>query len=332
MATNFPAGLDTFTNPVGTDTLATPSHSSQHADINDAVEALQAKVGANNSAVTSSLDYKVTALNTSVSDLLSKYVDKTVVAAKGDILVGTDNDAVGVLTASGTNGQVLTTNSSTATGLAWTTITTSSGVPSGSITAFGGSSTSVPVGWLLCSGQEVSRTTYSDLFAVIGTIYGSGNGSTTFNVPDLRNRFPVGLGPSTWSDALNEKSGSEQAVVVTHTHTTADHSHSLASHGHSASVSTPDGTHDHQVLGKHNSVGSGTTSRFMAGNTSGTDMAALTPSPQGHHQHTISIGGSGAQAASFAGNLSVNAPSGATSTSNTANLPPYITLNFIIKA
>lgn len=64
MTTNFPASLDNFTNPNNTDTLNSPSHSAQHADVNDAVEALQAKVGADSSAVTTSLDYKVSQLET----------------------------------------------------------------------------------------------------------------------------------------------------------------------------------------------------------------------------------------------------------------------------
>ena len=61
MATNFPSGLDSFTNPSATDSMDSVSvpHASQHANLNDAVEALEAKVGANGSAVTSSLDYKV---------------------------------------------------------------------------------------------------------------------------------------------------------------------------------------------------------------------------------------------------------------------------------
>lgn len=49
-----------------------------------------------------------------------------------------------------------------------------------------------PVGWLLCHGQAVSRTTYAGLFEAIGTTYGAGNGSTTFNVPDLRGRVAAG--------------------------------------------------------------------------------------------------------------------------------------------
>lgn len=49
-----------------------------------------------------------------------------------------------------------------------------------------------PDGWLLCNGQAVSRTTYANLFSVLGTAYGQGDGSTTFNVPDVTGRVPVG--------------------------------------------------------------------------------------------------------------------------------------------
>jgi len=62
VATNFPASLDSLTNPTSSDSLNSPSHSAQHANVNDAVEALQTKVGADSSAVTSSLDYKVAQL------------------------------------------------------------------------------------------------------------------------------------------------------------------------------------------------------------------------------------------------------------------------------
>ena len=62
MATNFPASLDSLTNPTSSDSLNSPSHSAQHANSNDAIEALQAKVGADSSAVTTSLDYKVAQL------------------------------------------------------------------------------------------------------------------------------------------------------------------------------------------------------------------------------------------------------------------------------
>lgn len=68
-------------------------------------------------------------------------------------------------------------------------------LPIGSIAQFGGSI--APTNWLFCNGQAVSRETYSELFAVIGTTYGEGNGSTTFNLPDFSSRSPMGVGTGT---------------------------------------------------------------------------------------------------------------------------------------
>jgi microcystin-dependent protein len=80
----------------------------------------------------------------------------------------------------------------------WVNIATASGAsvasPTGAIFAYGGPS--APAGWLICDGSAVSRTTYSLLFAVVGTAYGAGDGSTTFNVPDLRGRTGVGYAVS----------------------------------------------------------------------------------------------------------------------------------------
>lgn len=60
-------------------------------------------------------------------------------------------------------------------------------IPVGSILPYGGST--APTGWLLCNGGAISRTTYADLFAVIGTAYGAGDGSTTYNLPNLSNLY-----------------------------------------------------------------------------------------------------------------------------------------------
>lgn len=68
-------------------------------------------------------------------------------------------------------------------------------VRAGTIVAF--ASGSAPSGYLLCNGSAVSRTTYSDLFSVCGTKYGAGNGSTTFNIPELLERYIKGFGDST---------------------------------------------------------------------------------------------------------------------------------------
>lgn len=67
---------------------------------------------------------------------------------------------------------------------------TSISIPVGTVNAYAGSSE--PTGWLFCYGQAVSRTTYAALFAVLGTTYGVGDGSTTFNLPDIRGRAVAG--------------------------------------------------------------------------------------------------------------------------------------------
>jgi microcystin-dependent protein len=76
------------------------------------------------------------------------------------------------------------------------------GVPPGNISA--SASTSVPAGWLLCDGSAVSRTNYARLFSAVGTNWGIGNGTTTFNLPDLRGMFLRGAGANgSIKDAVN---------------------------------------------------------------------------------------------------------------------------------
>ena len=70
MATNFPASLDSLTNPTSSDSLNSPSHSAQHANVNDAVEALQLKVGIDSSADTSSLEYRIAQLEAAGSPIV----------------------------------------------------------------------------------------------------------------------------------------------------------------------------------------------------------------------------------------------------------------------
>lgn len=94
-----------------------------------------------------------------------------------------------------------------------------------------------PSGFLLCNGQTVSRSTYAALFAILGVVFGSGDGSTTFTLPDYRDRMPVGAG-TTYS--ANSTGGSKDAVVVSHTHTATSvvtdptHKHGGASYGNPA--------------------------------------------------------------------------------------------------
>lgn len=89
---------------------------------------------------------------------------------------------------------------------------------SGIIQMYGGST--APTGYLLCDGSAVSRTTYAALFVAISTRYGSGDGSTTFNVPNFNQKFPLGKAASGTGATLGDTGGS-----IDHTHTGPSHSH-----------------------------------------------------------------------------------------------------------
>ena len=86
----------------------------------------------------------------------------------------------------------------------------------GEVKAFAGAN--APTGWLLCDGALVSRTTYVDLFAAIGTAYGAGDDITTFALPDLRGRVPIGAGEGIGLDirVLGAKGGSQHAQAHRH--------------------------------------------------------------------------------------------------------------------
>ena len=117
-------------------------------------------------------------------------------------------------------------------------------MPVGVVVPFAGSTS--PAGWQLCYGQAISRTTYAGLFSTIGTTYGSGDGSTTFNVPDLRGRVVAGEddmggtaasrltagGSGITGTTLGASGGTEthtltSAQMPSHTHTQDAHSHAV---------------------------------------------------------------------------------------------------------
>lgn len=154
-----------------------------------------------------------------------------------------------------------------------------------------------PTGWLLCDGTAVSRATYSDLFAVISTTYGAGNGSTTFNLPDLRQRFPLGKAASGTGSSLAGTGGS-----IDHTHTYTD----VVNHTHPVNITDPGHTHDQ--WGDNVTAGSGGDSAVR------------------------SSGGTPTTSATTGITASTSNPSGGVATGTTAsNNPPYVVVNFIIK-
>lgn len=106
--------------------------------------------------------------------------------------------------------------------------TVNNNTPTGVVSIFAG--TTAPDGWLICDGSAVSRTTYSNLFDVIGTNYGDGDGSTTFNLPNLKGRIPVGIDANDTSfDTVGETGGEK-----THTLTISE----MPSHNHTFNFRT----------------------------------------------------------------------------------------------
>ncbi|MBI5528456.1 MAG: tail fiber protein [Deltaproteobacteria bacterium] len=110
-------------------------------------------------------------------------------------------------------------------------------VPAGSTIAFAGAN--VPDGWLLCDGSAVSRTQYAALFSAVGTAWGAGDGSTTFNLPDLRGRFVRGVDSGAGRDpdaaartAANAGGATGDAVGSVEDDAFAGHNHGVNDPGH----------------------------------------------------------------------------------------------------
>jgi microcystin-dependent protein len=150
------------------------------------------------------------------------------------------------------------------TQLATTAFVLANSVPTGAINMW--STGTAPTGWLLCTGTAVSRTTYAALFAVIGTTFGVGDGSTTFNVPNYTNRFPYGT-------TVGATGGTADAVVVSHTHTAT-----VTDPGHQHSVATSAGSTFFSRGSSGNALNDG---GFTGSNTTGITVANSTEGVSG---------------------------------------------------
>ena len=135
-------------------------------------------------------------------------------------------------------------------------------LPSGTILPFGGAS--APTGWLLCNGATISRTTYANLFAAISTAHGSGDGSTTFHLPDLRGRFMRGVDGAVARDpdraartAANSGGNTGDNVGSVQTNATKPNGLANGTSAVSGTVGGSDGTHTHTVGGNNGGLWQG---------------------------------------------------------------------------
>lgn len=175
-------------------------------------------------------------------------------------------------------------------------------MPAGTVMPYAGAS--APTGYLLCDGSAVSRSTYSALYAIIGTTYGAGDGSTTFNLPNLKGKTIVGYNSAeTEFDALGETGGAK-----THTLTEAQipsHTHTQNSHYHTA----------RQPF-----------------------LLATSPSPSYNGEAIVGAPPPRSSASAFTFAPEFNTGSTTATNQNTGgggahnNLQPYITLNYVIKS
>jgi microcystin-dependent protein len=163
----------------------------------------------------------------------------------------------------------------------------------------------VPTGWLLCDGSAISRTTYAALFAAIGTTYGAGNGTSTFNLPNVEAKFP--------RMEAAARGGTGGAAV--HTHSVPAHAHTLEG------GSTP--AHAHitiATVAAPNIWIERLTSGFA--NWTATQQADISPGAGSTNSLSSGAKVSGVTAQSSAGT---------SGTPSAADLPPYVNFNFIIK-
>lgn len=141
----------------------------------------------------------------------------------------------------------------------------------GEIKMFAGSESALDINHIPCDGRALSRAVYSELFAIIGTLWGSGDGSSTFNIPDLRDKFIRG-------------SGSSRAVASFQAEQNASHSHSVTVNSYSGDSSSA-GAHTHTYPSR---FGSFTSSQYYPTYVASGNCTLGDTLSSGSHTHSIS--------------------------------------------
>ena len=183
-----------------------------------------------------------------------------------------------------------------------------------------------PIGYLFCDGAEVSRDTYATLFAVIGTTYGIGDGSTTFNLPDMSGRVLVGVSND---HALASTGGSETATLDSTT--IPSHVHTVPKHGHANTIAAKTPVLSHTITqpvfkynnAKTSNTSSGSSNSKCAGKTTSTATRSANVTIADHAATACTISGGVTNKVAFSSNST-----GGSGAHN--NLQPFTTLNYII--
>ena len=231
----------------------------------------------------------------------------------------------------------------------------------GEIKMYGGDAE--PPSWMFCRGQAISRFTYASLFQIFGIRFGGGDGSTTFNLPDMRGQYAAGAWPGgDYLTGVGNKGGTKDAVVPAHAHdmshnhagsTTSggstQHTHDLQNHSHGASGNTGgqsanhyhgSGAEGYEGFVYWDAQGGG---QFGAvGGSSGLGVYGITGYTSGDHTHYFSVGTSGPTPNSTGWSqqdhthtTSTPTHSGSTTqvgvAATNANLPPSVALNYIVR-
>lgn len=255
----------------------------------------------------------------------------------------------------------LTTQPPTAPGHAATKAYVDAYTPVGLVAMW--STAVAPTGWAICDGASKSTTdpAYAALFAVIGYTYGGAGGN--FNLPNLKGRFPVGRDAAVAPhDTLGEVGGTRDTVVASHNHTQDTHQHATNAHQHSGNTGTVSADHTHGFSGTTTGAGGHDHQTYVGSDlgwfqfgggslgpkspgdfTQGWNVSQPTrTSSVGDHTHNYSGNTGGISANHFHGFTTNNDGASATDfrtpTIQSAgvsgvnqNLPPYLTLNFIIR-
>lgn len=226
----------------------------------------------------------------------------------------------------------------------------SGGPPIGAVQEYAGSADPAGGAWILANGRALNRTTYSALFTALGTTYGAGDGSTTFNIPDMRGRFPLGKATAGTGSSLGTSGGS-----LDHTHSVpglgvpglsvpglsfgafVPHSHGLNGTG-CAALNFLSAQSGNLFVAEYAYQGFGWTANF--------NMDVALGLPSGDHGLVSGVSGSASDtlAVQLVGNTNSASPfvSGTTGGGTTgggttgggttgSNNPAYMTLNYIIK-